>query len=158
MASFKKIFLTRGLSTVVDAADYEWLSQWGWYASFYGYAVRKEKIGDRWVVVWMHRSIMKTPKGMFTDHISGDRLDNRRSNLRICTRQQNSMNIKPREGTSSKFRGVYWSKVAEKWQAYINVDGKRNHLGLFLSEAEAAIAYNNAAVGYHGEFCRGNIL
>jgi hypothetical protein len=92
------------------------------------------------------------------DHIFGihDQL-----NLRLATYSENTANSKQTEfyagqRCSSKFKGVYWSKKAQKWQAYINYQRKRTHLGLFIDEREAASAYNKAAVEYFGEFAKIN--
>jgi hypothetical protein len=77
------------------------------------------------------------------DHINHNGLDNRRENLRLCTQQQNNLNVRKRSNTSSKFKGVYWYKQRQKWAVYCCIDGKGKHLGLFTSELEAAVAYDN---------------
>jgi hypothetical protein len=94
------------------------------------------------------------------DHIFGthDQL-----NLRLATYSENQANSKQTKVYASKkcssaFKGVYWSKQAQKWQAYINYQQKRSHLGLFANEIEAAKAYNKAALEYFGEFARINQL
>jgi hypothetical protein len=87
-------------------------------------------------------------------------LDNRRENLRICTIQQNIRNSrkwKTKEQTS-KYKGVTWKKEKSKWRAYICVDRKQIHLSYYNSEAEAAKAYNIAAIKYFGEFANLNII
>jgi hypothetical protein len=100
---------------------------------------------------------------MCIDHVNGDRSDNRISNLRESTKQQNAWNSTPRSGTS-KFKGVSWHKSAGKWVAQIrvhHVNGEQitaryKHLGVFRTEQEAARAYDLAAVEFHGEFARTN--
>ena len=94
---------------------------------------------------------------MITDHRNGNGLDNRRANLRICTLSENRMSSRKREGCSSQYKGIAWDKYRQKWQAYINVDGKRQHLGRFEDEREAARAYDQAAKKRFGNFARLNL-
>lgn len=91
------------------------------------------------------------------DHISCDGWDNRRSNLRLATNQQNSFNArKTTKPTSSRFKGVYWSRRAKGWAAQIKVNGKAKFLGCHKVEEEAARVYDAAARQYFGEFARTN--
>lgn len=91
------------------------------------------------------------PKGLVIDHKNGNKLDNRRYNLRICTISQNNMNQKKTRGTSI-YKGVYWNKSKQKWYSQIKVDSKVKYLGLSITEKEAAIKYNNAAILFHGQY------
>ena len=79
-------------------------------------------------------------RGKVVDHINRNKLDNRRSNLRIVSYGFNNRNKDKRVGASSKFKGVYLHH-SNKWQAYINIDGKRCSLGLFEKEEDAAARY-----------------
>ena len=106
----------------------------------------------------MHRVILKTPKGMDTDHRNGDGLDNRRCNLRICTKSQNSINRKMQSNNTSGYRGVYWHKRDKKWLAHIKIDGKKINFGYCSTKEQAAEAYNEAAKKHYGEFARLNII
>jgi len=142
--------LTRGLFAIVDAADYEWLSRHRWTAQGGGkpYACRRPTTGT----IWMHRLIMQAPDGMVVDHIDGNSLNNRRSNLRICTPRQNTANrAKTRNGTS-RFKGVHFCTRDRKWRAQIGVDGERRFIGDFDDEVEAARAYDRKAAELFGEF------
>lgn len=158
----KQIPLTQGKFALVDDEDFEWLSQWNWQCTKYGYAHRKTSVtinGKRkFGHIFMHREIIKTPLGMFTDHISGDRLDNQKKNLRICTKAQNRMNEGKRSGKSSVYKGVRWKTCHSLWEARIKKDLKTTFLGHFSSEIEAAKAYNVAAIEKFGEFARLNII
>jgi hypothetical protein len=141
--------LTRGLWAAVDVRDFEWLSEYCWYASPSGggkmYARRNTKTGT----ILMHREIMKTPKGMHVDHKDRNGLNNRRDNLRNCTPAENQYNKRPR-GKRSRFKGVY--PHGDKWQAMIKHKGELFNLGLFDDDVEAAKARDRKAYELEGEF------
>lgn len=112
---------------------------------------------------YMHRLIAETAPGYETDHVNGDGLDNRRSNLRPATASQNRANMgKPRrpDGLShtSQFKGVSWDKDRGRWQSKITVLGKCRNLGRYDAEADAARAYDRAAFEAWGEFAVLNLL
>lgn len=135
----------------VDDEDYDLLVKKRWHYASYGYAaidVEKKK-------EYMHRLIMGNPKDMEVDHIDGDKLNNTKENLRICSRLQNARNTKPQRGTSV-YKGVSWCKVASRWMATIWLNGKGVYLGLFHNESDAANAYDDAARLHFGEYCRTN--
>ena len=92
------------------------------------------------------------------DHINGVRFDNRLSNLRVATSRQNKQNRRTQSNNTSGYCGVHWYKQTKKWQAYIDIDGKRKHLGYFKVLEEAARAYNEAALKHFGEFAKLNII
>lgn len=155
----KQIPLTQGKFAIVDDEDYDWLSQWKWYFS-HGYAKRDRHIcmvgkKEKKERIYMHRLINKTGSNVTTDHINGDKLDNRKENLRCCTDAQNNMNKSIRkDSVGSKFKGVKWHKVNKNWNA--RLFGK--HIGVFRSEIEAAIAYNRAAISQCGDFAKLNLV
>ena len=153
----KEIQLTRGQKTIVDDEDYEYLMQWKWHCNDGGYAVRRTPKGPV-QAVRMHRQLLNAPDGLEVDHINGNRLDNRRCNLRLVTRSQNQINRARPIDSKSKYKGVSydWIRRIPAWKALIRVDGKVVRIGLFKTEREAALAYNEAAKKYHGEFARLN--
>ena len=120
----------------VDAGDLETVSKYRWYLKD-GYAVTS-MAGKR---VKMHHLILgKPPKGQEVDHENKDRLDNRRSNLRFLTRQQNAKNRSVGKGYRQK---------GKRWEAYIQSNGKQIYLGMFDTEAQAEEAYLEAKKHYH---------
>lgn len=154
----KKIPLSRGKAALVDDADYDWLNQWKWtYCARKntGYAYRNVYANSQYVErIYMHRAILMPLEDMETDHINGDGLDNRRSNLRSCTHTQNVGNSRKQEGMTSQYKGVCWDRSYGYWMGQIG--GK--HLGSFESEEEAAIAYNQAARKRYGAYARLNAV
>lgn len=100
----------------------------------------------------MHREIMDVPKHLVCDHINHNGLDNRKNNLRTCTRQQNTHNQKPRKKGTSKYKGVDWNKRQKKWRARIYYRGKCHYLGYFNNEIDAALTYDKKAKELFGEF------
>lgn len=107
-----------------------------------------------------HQIVMGFPENCDIDHINGNRLDNRKENLRTCSRSQNAQNAKKKQGISV-FKGVSFDKRigrSKKWVASIKTNYKKIFLGTFLFEIDAAKAYNEAAMKYHGEFARLNTI
>lgn len=159
MIDYKTIRLRCEKLTLVDTEDYEWLMRWEWSLSTSGYANRSQWVDgkNKNKIILMHRLIINTPDGMDTDHINGNKLDNRRCNLRVATRSQNLMNQKKSWG-GSKYKGVSWHKNKGKWVAYIETDKKMKHLGIFVNEHDAATAYNMAALRYFRKFAKLNLI
>lgn len=156
-----RIDIGDGHSAIIELADKELVAPYPWRplrghnGKVYVYA--QTSSGP----VYMHRLIARTPVGRETDHINGDGLDNRRSNLRIATCSQNSANMwKPRRpdgsATSSRFKGVSWDRSRSKWQSKITTDGRCKNLGRYDSEEAAARAYDAAAEAQWGAFARLN--
>lgn len=152
-----KIPLGRGLFALIDAEDYPKVKDYSWHIACQKkpYPARSIKKNGSNALEFMHRVILNPPDGMFVDHIDGDRLDNRKCNLRICTDTQNRWNKKMNVG-SSTFKGVH--KNGGRWRATISANGIKYQLGSFGTEIEAAIAYNMKAKELHGEFAKLNTI
>ena len=88
------------------------------------------------------------------DHINGNGLDNRRSNLRICSQRENLRNRGINRNNTSGYKGVSWENHAKKWLVKIGVDGKKILIGRFDNKEDAAIAYKIAAIKFHGQFAQ----
>lgn len=160
-----------GLYALVDSTDAELVNQYRWYVKT-GWQKHRPPVFYAWAYdysagrghqnrqhVQLHRLILNlSPADPDVDHIDGDGLNNRRSNLRHCTDSQNQANrhgaTKP--GSSSVFRGVTWDKACGKWRAIIRAQGTNHHLGLFVCEEDAARAYDRAARRIFGEFATCN--
>lgn len=140
-----KLELTQGKFAILDDADFDRVAHLRWAFSS-GYAVSKIK-GKR---ILMHRIILDAPAGKVVDHINGDGLDNRRSNLRVCTHAENFWNSRPQAGTRSGIKGV--QPRGRRWQAFINANGVRHHLGYFDTKEQAREARAKAERRLHGEF------
>jgi hypothetical protein len=154
--TYKEISLTQGKVAMVDAADFEWLSQWKWQAvspSGHWYAVRNQRddAGKRRYIS-MHRFILNAPDGMEVDHIDANGLDNRRQNLRVATVAENRRNRRRARNNRSGFNGVAWAKHERKWRATVRVNGKQIHVGYYHDLIKAAVARDLATIEHYGEF------
>lgn len=132
---------TASLVALIDAADYDELSQYSWSA-VHGYASRNGPGPNGRTTIYMHRQIlgMQPGDGLQADHINRNRLDNRRSNLRVATHALNAHNQMATANGTSRYRGVSWSRLHRKWRATVQLNRKVHHVGLFADEVEAAQA------------------
>jgi hypothetical protein len=146
--------------TIVDDEDFEKLNQYKWYYDNQGYAHRRFYYKDKKSrIIGMHRVIMGDPKGKLIDHINMDGLDNRKSNLRICGKRENSINIGLRKNNKSGYKGVHRNtKSNVPWRVNLKDNGKQVCVGYFYDVKEAAKAYNKKALELYGEYARLNII
>jgi len=150
------IVLTGGLKAIIDDDDYERINQFKWHAMKTDHKIyaRRGHLGKVSYLL-MHRMVTVAKPGVMIDHINGNGLDNRKGNLRVCNPLQNSRNRYKFQKATSVYKGVHWHTKNKKWRAVIK-DKKHVHLGCFDSEIEAALAYNQAAIKYFGEFANLN--
>lgn len=152
---WSELRLTNGLTVLLDNEDFEWVHQYRWDSR------RKTDVAKPYVVsqpIMMHRMLLGLSPGdpRRVDHKNGDTLDNRRSNLRICTSSQNGANRGPSPSNTSGFKGVTVRRTnhpkGRPFEARIQYQRKHMTLGYFSTAATAAIAYDEAALRLFGEF------
>ena len=124
----------KGHSTKVDDSTFTKYGHLTWHMSDTGYAVRRNSLEGG--TVRLHRLVANTPEGKVTDHLNGDKLDNRKSNLRICTQKDNAQNLK-------NIKGYTWDKSKNKWMVRYH----NKYYGRYKTESEAKKAYQLACSG-----------
>ena len=154
----KEIMLSQGMVALVDDEDYDRLNKFKWHIRTSGNNISARRWVTQGNAMLMHREIMGLDKDnkMVVDHKDHNALNNQKSNLRVCTQQQNAFNKTPRG--KSKYLGVFWSPKIKRWCVQIKIDGKPKHIGCFLKENEedAARCYDEKAKSLHGEFANLN--
>ena len=153
--SWVDVPLTRGMVAKIDRQDMLIVGRWKWMLNQVGagaeYAARGgRRLDGKRGMIFMHRWIMQPPPGMVVDHINHDTLDNRRANLRVCTRQQNSANRRTVTTSAAGFRGV--RRCGARWTAGIKISYRYTHIGMFDDAVSAAHAYDRAAREAFGAF------
>jgi len=155
------VTLTQGYKAIIDISDVDKISNFNWHACVKDHAVYAFRGGQLNKIKFripMHHVILPLIDGYEVDHINLDTLDNRFSNLRYATRQQNASNRGLPKNNSTGIKGVGWHKASKKWRATITCGQKSFHIGLFENQTDAVIAYNDAAKRLHGEFARLNLI
>jgi len=142
-----------GKFALVDDDDFEKFGHLRWHSSE-GYVARASKQLRKNIL--LSREIMNAKIGEQVDHKDGNKLNNQKSNLRICTSLQNNKNLPKRNRGNNTFKGVTWDKKNKKWLASIVCNRKYIHIGRFNDEVLAAKAYDTKAIELHGEFARLN--
>lgn len=145
--------LTQGKRAVVDDEDYEFLNQWKWHINrdtpsrMMG-SRKNRKRQD------MGRLLMNNPVGKVVDHKNRNRLDNRRANLRICTKKQNLANRGVNKNSTTGYKGVHFDSRHKSYNVVI----KGKHIGSYKTLEEAAVVYDKKATELYGEFAYLNFL
>lgn len=154
----KEIPLTKGKVAIVDDEDYEWLSQYKWYVHTGGYAARhtvQRDVGkQKRKNLYMHRIVLGVNGKEHCDHKNGNKLDNRKCNLRQATNSQNMWNSCKQKQNTSGYKGVF--KHRDSWAARTSFHNKPIHIGTYSTKEEAARAYDEKAKELFGEFARLN--
>lgn len=145
----------------VDSEDFQRVSEFRWHRDSKGYARTSLVVAGKRLHLWMHRVILGDQPGLVIDHKNLNRLDNRRENIRHCTRSQNAANKRKAGGIAyeSEYKGVVAVEregVITRYKASLMKDGKYVFSSLFLTELEAALAYDQAALEHFGEFANTN--
>ena len=143
---------------LVDDDDFESINQYKWSvikAPNTFYAMRGTMVNGKRITQYMHDLILD---GKGIDHIDRNGLNNKRSNLRLCTISENGMNRRKQDNASSIYKGVSFHKRDKRWMAHIKINGKKIHLGNFDTEVEAAKAYNDKAISLFCEFANLNVI
>lgn len=153
----KTIQLTNcDVSALVDDDIYAVVGNKKWHRHSGGYVIRFEGPAKKMKMIYLHRLVMNAKPGTEVDHIDRSKLNNQRSNLRLCNKSQNQGN---RNGSRPLgFKGVSWCKRDAAWRAYITKNRKLFALGTFRTEIDAAKAYNTAASKHFGEFALLNLV
>ncbi len=149
-----------------DDEDEQIISQHVWHIKKYYrnrnlfYAETAIYTSEKTVSLFLHRLILNiTNSKIFIDHRDHNGLNNQKDNLRVCTGVENRRNSrKTTLPKSSQYKGVSWHKQQKHWYARITINNKKEHLGYFNTEEEAALAYNNASEKHYGEFGFRNLL
>lgn len=144
-----------GKFAFISPEDLELVSQYKWHISTRGYPVRGKVIDGKFHYIYLHRVIMPSPpEGKTVDHIDGNVLNSCRWNLRYASQTEQCINQCIRKNNTSGVKGVCWYKQRGKWNAYIDFNCKRIHLGYYDTIEEAAAARQVAVDHYHGDFQR----
>ena len=160
-----EITLTRGQVSIVCDCHASLIKSRKWYAmwnptSHQFYAARGTSIAERLAgapkTIMMHAVINGTPRGIGTDHINSNALDNRCVNLRTATAAENGHNRGKTQLNTSGYKGVYWHKINARWMAIIGINGHDKYLGCFDTAEAAAYCYDAAARELYGDFVRTN--
>lgn len=153
-----EIQLTKGLVAIVDDEDAD-LAGIRWHGRSNGYAARSVHSKEKRSLIYLHRQVAERalgPSALHVDHVNGNRLDNRRANLRWATRSENNRNVKRSTRNSSGYKGAQWRGDAGLWRAYIKANDRQVSLGYYATAIAAARAYDAAAIRYFGPFARLN--
>jgi hypothetical protein len=155
-----RIPLTQGKFAAADKEDIGWLSQFKWHAHKRGRNWYARRVASA-KTVFMHRAILEYHGYDLTsgevDHVNGNGLDNRKSNLQIVSHAENIRKSRVPTNNKSGFRGVSWHKGDRRWQVIIEVDNIKKYVGSFRSKIAAALAYDQAAKKYFGNFATLNL-
>lgn len=149
----REIVTKKNERIIVDDDDFDVLSKYSWMLVGKGYAARNGVGEDgKKKTIYIHRQIMQAPKGTCVDHINGDKLDNRRANLRICSYEQNMANSNGWSNNATGFKGVTMDHG--KYRVRVTINGKNRQIGTFCDPSLASEFYDLAHMMLNGDFSR----
>ena len=148
-------YTTKGEEFYFDLEDYNLIKDYCWYIDDDGYVVSHYASGHKGTI-GMHRLLF--PDSKYVDHIKHKNNDNRKSQLRPCTNQQNNMNRGLQNNNTSGVTGVYFDKRRNKWCAQMHLNGKHIHFGCYDNFENAVKARKNGEEKYFGEFSYDNSM
>lgn len=147
--------LPKNKVALVDDEDAPLVQGWSWCLTN-GYPSRRETVRrNKSRILYLHRLVTNAPAEMEVDHINGNKLDNRKCNLRICTHAENMLNWDNKRGRS-QYRGVSWDRSRKAWKAQIQVRNKNRFIGRYSIETQAAKACDLEAIKAFGLLARPN--
>ena len=149
---YGKGYTFKGEEFYFDLADYDLIKKYCWHTDKDGYLVSRDVSTRKFVK--LHRLIMNcmNDSTIIIDHINRDKNDNRKDNLRMCTRAENSRNKSLSKNNKSGVTGVFFNKKINKWGSQIIIDGKSIYLGTYKDKNEAIKSRIEAEIKYFGEF------
>jgi len=153
-----KILNIKGFEVLLDDEDFERISSIKWNPlhthgkTYFSHTYNKSKFREKRIHILLHREVFgEIPKGMVVDHINGNPFDCTRSNMRLCTVSQNTMNGKRHRDNSTGFKGVVRAPGG-RFMVQIGIDMKMINLGTFDTAEEAYSAYLTKGREIHAEF------
>lgn len=148
-------------TVLIDDEDWDKIKEYKWnihYMKSTGkyYARTHSFKGHKIKEIQLQRLLINAPFDKEVDHKDNNPKNNKKENLRLCSRSENQMNRGKNKNNTSGYKGVFWHKHIKKWNATITVNYKKIQLGYFKTKIEAAEAYNQAALKYHNNFAKLN--
>ena len=143
-------YVSTGEQFLFDLDDYDKIKDFCWHIDKHGYVVTNRT--NNYHHIKLHRLIMDASRNMHVDHRRGNKLDNRKSELRICTASENNRNKGTNKNNISGYKGVYWDNKHQEWRAQITVNYKTIALGRFTDKNDAIVARLKAEEKYFGEY------
>lgn len=144
-------YTSKGERFIFDKEDFEIIKDFCWFVNSLGYVVTRDRITSK--MISFHRLVMRPKnKDELVDHIDHDRLNNCKSNLRVCSHDDNMKNRSIHKNNTSKVLGVTWYEPRKKWRSQIKINGRCTHIGLFTSKTEAIRARIKAELEFYKEY------
>lgn len=148
------IIEVNGREMLIDEDDYNFVKSLNLSIETKGYCQMRKQVNLKRKAYQLHRILMNAPHNMEVDHINGNKLDNRKCNLRIVSHSENCKNMPKFKSNTSGYKGVTFRKDSNNWEAYISNNKRKIYIGTFNCPTVAWFAYVRAARELHEEFAR----